>query len=205
MSKLFVSLLASTGAIAVASVAHAQPAIMDAGQVDPATITRFYKKPGYSPYAGRTYPARVFWGDQHLHSAWSADAGMTGATLTPEDAVRFARGEEVVSNTGQPVKLSRPLDWLAVSDHSDGMGVIAELKAGNPEMMADPVLKRWHDMMRAGPEQAAAATLELIAAQSNKSLPPLVTASKFAKSVAEEHRDHGEVQRARPLYDHHCL
>jgi hypothetical protein len=49
---------------------------------------------------------------------------MTGATLTPEDAVRFARGEQVISNTGQPVKLSRPLDWLAVTDHSDGMGVI---------------------------------------------------------------------------------
>ena len=86
---------------------------------------------------------------------------MSGATLTPEDAVRFARGEEVVSNTGQPVKLSRPLDWIAVTDHSDGMGVISELKAGNPELMADALLKRWHDMMRAGPEQAAAATMEL--------------------------------------------
>ena len=69
--------------------------------------------------------------------------------------MRFARGEEVVSNTGQPVKLSRPLDWIAVTDHSDGMGIISELKAGNPELMADPVLKRWNQMMATGPEQAA--------------------------------------------------
>jgi hypothetical protein len=108
---------------------------------------------------------------------------MSGATLTPEDALRLARGEEVVSNTGQPVQLSRPLDWLAVTDHSDGMGVISELKNGNPELMADPTMKKWHDMMAAGPEQAAAATMELISAQSNKRLPPAVMDPRFAKSV----------------------
>jgi hypothetical protein len=146
-------LLASPFTVTGALAQEGQPAIMDAGQLDPAEIARFYKKPGYSPYAGRTYPTRVYWGDQHLHTSWSADAGMSGATLTPEHAVRFARGEEVMSNTGQPVKLSRPLDWIAVTDHSDGMGVISELKAGNPELMAEPVLKGWHDMMLAGPEQ----------------------------------------------------
>ena len=81
------------------------------------------------------------------------------------------------------MKLCRPLDWIAVTDHSDGMGVISELKAGNPELMADAVLKRWHDMMLAGPEQAAAATMELINAQSNKQLPAGVMDPKFAKSV----------------------
>jgi hypothetical protein len=160
-----------------------QDALMDAGTIDPATVAKFYKKPGYSPYAGRNYPTRVFWGDQHVHTGWSADAGMSGTTLTPEDAVRFARGEEVVSTTGQPAKLSRPLDWVAVTDHSDGMGVISELKAGNPELMADPVQKRWHDMMLAGPEQAAAATMELINAQANKKLPASIMDPKFAKSV----------------------
>jgi hypothetical protein len=114
---------------------------------------------------------------------------MSGATLTPKDAVRFARGEEVVSNTGQPVKLSRPLDWIAVTDHSDGMGVISELKGGNPELMADAVMKRWHDMMLAGPEQAAAATMELIKAQSNKQLPAGVMDPKFAKSVWQKNNE----------------
>ena len=114
---LLANLLGVTGVLAQ----DVQPAIMDAGQIDPASLAKLFKKPGYSPYAGRNYPTRVFFGDEHVHTAWSADAGMSGATLTPEDAVRFARGEEVVSNTGQPVKLSRPLDWVAVTDHSDGM------------------------------------------------------------------------------------
>ena len=182
---LLASLFAATGVLAQ----DVEPAIMDAGQLDPAAIAKFYKKPGYSPYAGRNYPTRVFWGDEHVHTGWSADAGMSGATLTPEDAVRFARGEEVVSNTGQPVKLSRPLDWIAVTDHSDGMGVISELKAGNPELMADAVMKRWHDMMLAGPEQAAAATMELINAQSNKQLPAGVMDPKFAKSVWQKNNE----------------
>ena len=73
------------------------------------------------------YPERVLWGDEHVHSGWSMDAGVAGATLTPEDAVRFARGDEVKSKTGQAAKLARPLDWIAVTDHSDGMGTISEL------------------------------------------------------------------------------
>ncbi|UFX06593.1 DUF3604 domain-containing protein (plasmid) [Sinorhizobium medicae WSM1115] len=169
--------------LVVSSSAMGQETLMDAGQIDPATVQKFFKKPGYSPYAGRNYPAQVFWGDEHVHTGWSVDAGMSGATLTPEDAVRFARGEEVLSSTGQPAKLGRPLDWIAVTDHSDGMGVISEIKAGNPELMADPVQKRWHDMMLAGPEQAAAATMELINAQANKQLPASIMDPKFAKSV----------------------
>jgi hypothetical protein len=108
---------------------------------------------------------------------------MSGATLGPEDAVRFARGEELRSTTGQPVKLARPLDWVAVTDHSDGMGIISELRAGNPELMADPVQKRWREMMLAGGEQAKKATMELIRAQSQGRLPAAIKDPKFARSV----------------------
>jgi hypothetical protein len=183
-SRIALLLVAATSCLVVP--ATAQEGFMDAGQPDPSTIAKYAKKPGYSPYAGRNYPSHVFWGDQHVHTAWSADAGMSGATLTPRDALRFARGEEVMSNTGQPVRLSRPLDWIAVTDHSDGAGIITELKAGNPELMADPVLEKWHDMMEAGGEEAAKATMELINAQSNKALPAPVMDPKFAKSVWQE-------------------
>ena len=125
----------------------------------------------YSPYASNQYPVRPYFGDEHVHTGWSADAGMAGATLTPEDAVRFARGEQVTSSTGQPVKLGRPLDWVAITDHSDGMGIISELRAGNPELTADPTLKRWRDMMLAGGDDAQKATSEMIAAQAKKQLP----------------------------------
>jgi len=45
----------------------------------------------YSPYAGRNFPTHVYWGDTHLHTAMSMDAGAFGARLAPEDAYRFAR------------------------------------------------------------------------------------------------------------------
>jgi hypothetical protein len=160
-----------------------QPIIVsDIGEIQPADATKFYKEPGYSPYAGKHFPERPLFGDEHVHTGWSVDAGMSGATLSPADAVRFARGEEVTATSGQPVRLSRPLDWVAVTDHSDGMGTIAGIREGNPDMMRDATLKRWHDMMLKGPEESAKATLELVAAQSNKRLPPAITDPKYAKS-----------------------
>jgi len=185
MQSLIVVAALSFPALAAPAIAR-DNSLSEFGEVKPADTGRFYKKPGYSPYAGKNYPERPLWGDQHVHTGWSADAGMGGATLTPEDALRFARGEEVMATSGQPAKLSRPLDWIAVSDHSDAMGVISELKAGNEEMMRDATLKRWHDMMATSPEDSLKATMELVAAQSNKKLPPLVMDPKFAKTVWEK-------------------
>ena len=166
--------------------------IVDSDAYQAADPAKFYKSPGYSPYAGRHYPERPLFGDEHVHTSWSADAGMGGTTLGPEEALRFARGEEVVSTSGQPVRLSRPLDWIAVTDHSDGMGVIALIRQGEPEMMADPMLKRWHDAMLKGGADAQAAMMELITAQSNKKLPATVMDPKWAKSTWERNNDLAE-------------
>jgi hypothetical protein len=155
----------------------------DAGEIEPADPAKFHKEPGYSPYAGRNYPQRPLFGDEHVHTAWSVDAGGFGTTLGPEEATRFARGEQVVSTSGQPVRLGQPLDWVAITDHSDGMGVITEIKSGNPEMMADPTLKKWHDMFAGGPVEAKTAVMELIKLQATKNLPKPVTDPKFAQSM----------------------
>ncbi len=155
----------------------------DSGEIQPADPSKFRKEAGYSPYAGRNYPVRAYFGDEHVHSGWSVDAGLSGTTLGPEEAVRFARGEQVTSNSGQPAQLGTPLDWVAVTDHSDGMGTIAELRNGNAEMMQDATLKRWRDMMAAGPEQAKAAALELIQAQAQNKLPPMMKDPKLAKAI----------------------
>jgi hypothetical protein len=158
----------------------------DAGEIQPADPAKFYKEPGYSPYAGRHYPERAYFGDEHVHTAWSADAGMGGTTVGPEEALRFARGEQVTSNTGQPAKLGRPMDWIAITDHSDGMGVINSLRAGDPEMMKDPTLKRWHDQLAQGGAAAQSAMLEVIDAQSHNKLPALVTDPKFGASIWQQ-------------------
>ena len=81
----------------------------------------------YSPYADRAYPTDVYFGDTHVHTGLSADAGGSGTRLMPRDAYRFARGEQVISNTGQPVKLARPYDFFMITDHSDAMGAITDI------------------------------------------------------------------------------
>ncbi|TRZ45084.1 DUF3604 domain-containing protein [Robertkochia solimangrovi] len=125
----------------------------------------------------------VYWGDQHLHTAWSADAGAAGTRLEPADALRFARGEEVTTATHQKAKLKRPLDWLAIADHSDGAGVIMAVINGDESVMGDPVVAQYHEDMQAGGEKAAAVMMDLINRQSNNNLPPVFTDPTFAKSV----------------------
>ncbi len=115
-----------------------------------------YTGTSYSPYAGRNFPTFPLWGDTHLHTANSFDAGAFGNRLTPEDAYRFGRGDEIVSSTGIPVKLSRPLDWLVVSDHSDNIGFFTDLFAGKPNILSDPKGKEWYDRIKAGDGPAVA-------------------------------------------------
>src|SRR5215203_3947383 len=145
-------------ALGLALVA-APVAAQEAGLPDGPQTNATQKRP-YSPYAGHAYPTRVFWGDTHLHTGFSMDAGAFGARLGPEDAYRFARGEEIMASSGQPVKLSRPLDFLVVTDHSDGMGFFPIVMAGGPEVLADPQSRRWHDMIKSG--DGATAAVEII-------------------------------------------
>ncbi len=126
----------------------------------------------FSPYAGRNFPTEVYWGDTHLHTSMSFDAGAFGARLDPHDAYRFASGQEVTSSTGLKAKLSRPLDWLVVADHSDNMGFFPTLLGGEPSYLADPTGKRWYDMVQSGGGKAVDAALEIIAAFSDGSFPP---------------------------------
>jgi hypothetical protein len=77
----------------------------------------------YQAYPDKDFPNQVLFGDTHLHTAFSPDAGLIGATMTPDDAFRFAKGELVISSTGLPARLGRPLDFLVVSDHAENLGL----------------------------------------------------------------------------------
>ena len=117
----------------------------------------------YSPYANRDFPSDVYFGDVHVHTALSADAGGAGNKLIPRDAYRFARGEQVTASSGQPVKLGTPYDFLAVADHSDGMGMITDVLAGAPHIMADPYGRELNAEFTKGGRAAANAMAGMIA------------------------------------------
>jgi hypothetical protein len=116
----------------------------------------------FSPYAGREYPTNVYWGDTHLHTAVSVDAG-TMNRLGQEEAFRFARGEEVVTTGGLRAKLGRPLDFVAIADHAEMYGLMPQLLKGDPEILASEKGKRWYDMLKSGDvDRAFAAAMEIV-------------------------------------------
>jgi hypothetical protein len=177
-----------TGALAfVVGAALVAPAVAQkqAGEMtlDPAAAAEHFRVRGYSPYADRGFPTRPLWGDTHLHTANSPDAFAFGNRLGPEEAYRFARGETVTSSTGQRVQLSRPLDFLVVADHGVAMGAVMELYQGNPALLRDERLKRWHLMMNESPEQGVKAAGELIAAGSQGDIPPAMLDPKIARTA----------------------
>jgi hypothetical protein len=92
----------------------------------------------YSPYPEQNFPNRVLFGDTHLHTEFSADAGLVGAILSPDDAFRYARGETVSSNTGLRARLERPLDFLVITDHSENMGLATAIKDKDPVLTSIP-------------------------------------------------------------------
>jgi hypothetical protein len=134
-------------------------------------IEGLYPGKAYSPYAQRSFPSEVYWGETHVHTGLSLDAGLFGNTSGHETAYRFARGEEVVSSTGQPVKLSRPLDWLVVADHSDMMGFATDLQRGAPNILANAKGREWYEGFKAGGQKAGEAAFDLISSFTSGTVP----------------------------------
>jgi len=123
-----------------------------ADMIDPPTI--------YSPYVERTavdanFAEGVYWGDTHLHTSYSTDAGMMGNTLGPEEAFRFARGEEVLASHGFRVRLIRPLDFLVVADHAENLGLAPFIAESNPELLKSEWGRMVHDLVKAGDSREA--------------------------------------------------
>ncbi|MEM9313133.1 MAG: DUF3604 domain-containing protein [Pseudomonadota bacterium] len=92
---------------------------------------------------------QLYWGDTHLHTTTSADAFTLGTRLTREDAYRFARGETVVTEFGMEARLRRPLDFLAVTDHAEYLGVFPLLEQGDASLQGWKLGERMTALMRA--------------------------------------------------------
>jgi hypothetical protein len=135
----------------------------------------------FSPYAGRNFPTRVFFGDTHLHTAVSVDAG-TMCRVGQEDAFRFARGEEITTTHGLRAKLSRPLDFLVVSDHAEMYGLMPRLLAGDPEVLSSDIGKRWYKELQSGDRDRIFDTaMEIVASLQKKDAP--IESEKLVRSA----------------------
>ena len=116
------------------------------------TEENFVEERVFSPYAGRAYADQVFFGDTHFHTNLSFDAGLVGTSLDVDAGYRFARGEQVISNSGQPVQLIRPLDFLVITDHAEFIGLAPMIETSDPVLLADPWGRWVHERFNAGPE-----------------------------------------------------
>ncbi len=132
--------------LALASGAFAQEAETrppDRYQVGEMTLdaedaVALFKAPGYSPYAGRHFPTRVYWGDTHLHTDLSLDARAFGVTVGPEEAYRpttlcslcrLSGGEPQRSDRNRDDHRDRPCGgtaWVEVGRQCDSTARIHE-------------------------------------------------------------------------------
>jgi hypothetical protein len=168
MKHSFKAMLVLAGCVLAPAVWAQEPGNYEATTpADVANIT----KPKFSPYVGRNFPTEVLWGDTHLHTAVSVDAG-TMNRIGQEDAFRFARGEEVTTTHGLRVKLSRPLDFLVIADHAEMYGLMPQLLSGDPEILATETGRKWYEELTSGdPDRTFATAMEIVAALSQKDAP----------------------------------
>jgi hypothetical protein len=175
-----VTALASSGLVDVAGAQDVPDAPPPAGVI-------------YSPYPEQDFPNQVFFGDTHLHTAFSPDAGLIGATLTPDDAFRFARGETVVSSTGVPARLGRPLDFLVVSDHAENLGLPTAVTNHDPQLLATEFGRKIVEIMAPGTIESKFEGYEFWELQSQTGEDPLAETSfgktMWAKATAAAERN----------------
>ena len=129
------------------------------GQISPEMVP---SDPVYSPFAGRDYPDQVLYGDLHFHTEISFDAGLIGTSLDMHDAFAVARGEEILSNTGQRVQLVRPLDFLAITEHAEMLGLATAMRSADPRLLADDWGRRTYELFQSGQEGRMAAFADII-------------------------------------------
>ncbi|MGI9241957.1 MAG: DUF3604 domain-containing protein [Verrucomicrobiales bacterium] len=171
----------STGPLAIAIASLAVTAGAQDQLPDKAAVAANVNQKQYSPYAGRDFPTRLLFGDTHLHTAVSVDAG-TMCRVGQEDAFRFARGEEITTTHGLRAKLSRPLDFIVIADHAEMYGLMPQLLKGDPEILASEKGKRWYDMLKSGDsDKTFAAAMEIVDSLSKKD--PPINSDKSVKNA----------------------
>ena len=160
-----------------------------AGATTSAMFDKEHAKPDkmeFSPYVNRGYPTNVYFGDTHLHTSLSMDAGTFGNRLGLDDAYRFTKGEQVTASKGFKAKMGRPLDFVVIADHSDGMGFFDMMASGDPKMMDKEEGRRWNKAINEGGQASVDAALEIITTFSQGKMPWKTNDPEMMKPVWHE-------------------
>jgi hypothetical protein len=180
--------------LAVADTAYGQT------DISPAAADMTQQQRIYSPYVDRiaknnNFAEGVYWGDTHLHTRYSTDSGMIGNRLGPDEAYRFAKGEEVLTSSGQRARLVRPLDFLVISDHAENLGMAPMIAESNPDLLALEWGKKFYDLVKAGKGYEAFQLWGLEGVAQNRDLlnSPKIQRTIWDRQIAaaEEHNDPG--------------
>ena len=143
------------------------------------------EEPVYSPYAGRNYADNVYFGDMHFHTENSFDAGLIGTTLSAHDGFRMARGEKVISNTGQPIQLIRPLDFLVITDHAEMIGLASSIRESSPILLSEEWGRWVHERFNAGQAGRMEALTDIVA-RGTSGVNPFAS-EDLTRSIWDEH------------------
>ena len=194
MNDRLTVLMAAIAAILIlsSSAALGAAAVTDIGG-DPKDST--FGRKEYSPYLNQNFPQRVFWGETHVHTSYSTDSGLFGTRLTPDDAYRFAKGEEVVSSTGVRARIIRPLDFLVVADHAENLGLASMIVESNPQLLKSEWGRKIHDLTKQGKPDAAYAMWGEAQATGKDALPdPALMRSMWDRMMdfAKAHNEPGK-------------
>jgi hypothetical protein len=146
----------------------------------------------YSPYPAQDFPNQVLFGDTHLHTSYSPDAGMIGNRLGPEEAFRFAKGEVVTSSMGLKTRLKRPLDWLVIADHAEGLGFAPLIVESSPKVLDTEFGRTLHALFQEGTAEAAGEAWNLWAGSKFERKNPYSDNPEFAKEPWERIIDAAE-------------
>ena len=127
---------------------------------------------------------RPYFGDTHLHTSASPDAGMFGNKLDRDAAYEFAQGKKVTSSIGEEVQLRRPHDFIVVADHAESIGLQQAIERSDEGLISDDFGKKLHDLVKEGKGvEAASEFIRGVALGTSKMLPKGFSASEWGANL----------------------